>query len=102
LASSTFLRPSSCQTPIGQTGRLAVRYVDKFEGERITDAAVYCTIYGIIIVQAPINVAAVIASCILTGKPIGGTLGSLDQVETAGDARGLCARKVLMAMPEIL
>ena len=43
-----------------------------------------------------------IASCILTGKPISGILGSLDQVETAGDARGLRARKTLMAMPEIL
>jgi hypothetical protein len=101
-APSTFLRPNSCQAPIGQTGRFAGRYVAKFEGEHITDAAVYCTTYGSIIVQALTNVAAVIASCILIGKPISGILGSLGQAETAGDARGLRACKTLMATPEIL
>jgi hypothetical protein len=49
-ASSTFLRSNVLQTPIGQTGRFAGRYVGKFEDGRVTDVAAYYATFGNIVV----------------------------------------------------
>ncbi len=101
-ATSVFLQSNVHQTPIGNRGRFAGRYVAKFEDERITDVAAYYTTFGTIVMQAPTNIAAVVAACIPPGQPLNGLLGPLDQVEQAARILSVQDRKALLEKPETL
>ena len=101
-ATSVFLQSNAHQTPIGEPGRFAGRYVAKLEDGRITDIAAYYTTFGTIVMQAPTNIAAVIAACIPPGQPLNGLLGPLDQVEEAAIVLNVQNRDALLDKPEIL